>query len=279
MAAAVNGPCRADWVLRPIVVHAPRYFNGVSALFELMAAPEPPNAAPLPQLPADHPAQVYAALPTRELVNLVQRASGDRTAIASQAVFQAFYYKYFNYLAAVVSNSLGFLHDRDGIQEIVHDALVAFFQASSKFDLGFAPDDVGCDRLVRSYLGRLAKWKANHARSFQKSFGAHVLDLEELDACMNESIHAGAPVSALRDEQRADDPRIERVRRWFETLRDVEQDILRTYFLDDHSGQKSSRLPGGVARRLAEKHRVTTSNIRHLKLKLRRQLHDNFLSA
>ena len=230
----------------------------------------------MPQLPADHPAQRFAALPARELVALAQGASGDRTGARSQAIFTALYYRYYPYLSRVVSNALGFIYDRDAIQEIVNDALAAFFRASGKFQLGLAGDEAGCERLVRSYLARLARWKASHARSFQKSFGADVLDLEELDARLNQLARFGAPAAAEAAGDPAGDPRAERVARWLDALRAVERDVVQTYFFDDHAGRKSTRLPDGVARRLAEKHGVTTSNIRHLKRKLQQQLRANF---
>ena len=241
-----------------------------------MDFPAPPAEAPLPQLPAAHPAQAYAALPIQELIAAVQRARADRTAAGTQAVFASLYYRYFPYLFTVVSNSLGFIYDRDGIQEIVDDALAAFFRASGQFRFESTADEAGCDRQVRSYLGRLARWKASRARSFQKSFGADVIDLDELDARLNDGARFGAPGADEAAAEPADDPRVARMSQWLESLREVERDVLRTYFLDDHAGRKSSRLPGGVAQRLAHKHGVTPSNIRHLKLKLQRKLREHF---
>jgi len=233
----------------------------------------------LPQLPVAHPAQAYAALPIRELIAAVQRAGADRTAAGTQAVFAALYFRYFPYLFTVVSNSLGFIHDRDGIQEIVDDALAAFFRASGQFRFESAPDEAGCDRQVRSYLGRLARWKASRARSFQRSFGADVIDLAELDERWHEDARFGAPAADEDAAEPADDPRTGRITQWLESLREMERDVLRTYFLDDHAGRKSSRLPGGVALRLAQKHGVTPSNIRHLKRKLQRQLREHFRNS
>lgn len=244
-----------------------------------MAHPEPPTEVPLPQLPAAHPAQAYAALPIQELLAAVQRAGSDRTAAGSQAVFAALYYRYYAYLFTVVSNSLGFICDRDGIQEIVDDALAAFFRASDKFRFATAPDEANYDRQVRSYLGQLARWKAGRARSFQKSFGADAIDLDELDARLNDCARFGQPGAEDAAAAPADDPRIEHMTSWLESLREIERDVLRTYFLDDHAGRKSSRLPGGVALRLAQKHGVTPSNIRHLKLKLARQMREHFRAA
>lgn len=244
-----------------------------------MDHPAPPAEAPLPQLPAAHPAQAYAALPIQELITAVQRARADRTAAGTQAVFAALYHKYYPYLFTVVSNSLGFIYDRDGIQEIVDDALAAFFRANGQFRFESAADEAGCDRQVRSYLGRLARWKASRARSFQKSFGADAIDLDKLDERLHDGARFGAPAPDEAAAEPADDPRAARMSQWLESLREVERDVLRTYFLDDHAGRKSSRLPGGVAQRLADKHGVTPSNIRHLKLKLQRKLREHFRNS
>jgi hypothetical protein len=73
-----------------------------------------------------------------------------------------------------------------------------------------------------------------------------------------------------------DDSRVKAVREWMDSLRDIERDVLRTYFIDTHAGQKSSRLPDGVADRLARKYATTTSNIRHLKTKLEKQVREKF---
>jgi len=254
--------------------------SGVSddmlVLSRVMAAPLHPAEAPLAQLPADHPAQSYAALPARELVRLIQSASSQRTEAVTQDIFTALYYRYYGYLFTVVSNSLGFIHDRDGIREIVDDAFAGFFRASPKFNLALAPDDAGCDQLVRSYLGKLAKWKASDARSFQKSFGADVLEIKVLEEHMNQGAQSGVSPWADDAEEKPADPRAERVSNWLSSLREVQRDVLRTYFLDDHPGRKSGKLPGGVAQSLAEKHNTTTSNIRHIKLKLQEQMRENF---
>lgn len=231
-------------------------------------------AAPLPQLPADHPAQTLAALPASDLIARVQAAGRESlTHPQSQVVFAALYYRYAPYLRRVVRHALGFVHDRDAVQEIVDDALAAFFRASGKFQLARARDDTGCDHLVRAYLAQLARWKTSRASSFQRSFGTDVLDLEELDRRLSALAHPGR---ADDDADPIDDPRAARVTHWFESLREVERDVVRTYFYDDHAGRKSDRLPDGVAQALAAKHGVTPSNIRHLKRKLQRQLRADF---
>lgn len=192
----------------------------------------------------------------------------------AEIMYSAFYYRYRPYLCTVVGNALGFLHDANGVDEVVNDALLGFYHKRGRFYVEAAADDVKYDQRLRSYLGRLARWRAGHARDFQKSFGADAVDLAELDRLTSRQARL------QRDEEPpAEDPRVLRVERWLLTLREVERDVLSTYFFDDHRGRKSSRLPSGVAFRLAAKHGVTTSNIRHLKLKLQAELRAQFRSA
>ncbi len=231
----------------------------------------------LSQLPEDHPAQAYGALPARELLALVQLAGSQRDDREAQTIFTAFYYRYFSYLYTVISNSLGVVHDRDAQQEIIDDALAAFFRASHKLTLP-AVSDEDCDRIIRAYLGNLANWKASDARSFQKTFGRIVIDADELDARINRDALVGHDahsfVALKHDAPEA--AHIQAVGQWLATLREVERDVLRTYFIDDHAGRKSNRLPDGVAALLAKKHQTTTSNIRHLKSKLETQFREKF---
>lgn len=234
-----------------------------------MAAPA--AEAPLASLPADHPAQAYAALPARELIRAVQLAGQNQAHPESQVIFAAFYYRYYPYLMTVVSNQLGFLTDRSGIPEIIHDAFRAFFEKCARFDRLLAPDDAACDMNIRSYLARLARWKASDARSFQKSFGADAVAPADFETLLNQS----SPLP-VRDATEADPPQASLVSVWIDSLPPMHADVLRTYFLDDHAGQKSDRLPEGIARALAEKYQTTTSNIRHIKLKLLREMRERF---
>jgi hypothetical protein len=232
----------------------------------------------LPQLSEDHPAQAYAAQPAKELLNLVQIAGTQLDDPLAQTIYTAFYHRYFPYLHTVVSNSLGFVYDRDAQQEIIDDALAAFFRASHKLVLPDNVSDESCDRIIRAYLGQLAKWKASDARSFQTAFGRVVIDAEALETKLNAAARiAVAPRPDSKDAVDVpDDSRVKAVREWMDSLRDIERDVLRTYFIDTHAGQKSSRLPDGVADRLARKYATTTSNIRHLKTKLEKQVREKF---
>lgn len=233
-------------------------------------ADSPPAEAPLPTLPPDHPAQAYAGLPAPDLVRHVHQASADLDAPSAQIVFTAFYHRYFRYLMTVVGNSLQLVRDPSAIQEIVDDALAAFFRTSAKFDLSHARDPAGCDLLVRTYLGRLAKWKANHARSFQNSFSASVPDIAAIEA------HLQANTNEGQGESSPPASSVEQVTLWLASLPERDCDVIRTYFLDDHPGQKSGRLPDGVATDLAERHGTTPENIRQIKRRLILEIRTRF---
>jgi DNA-directed RNA polymerase sigma subunit (sigma70/sigma32) len=73
-----------------------------------------------------------------------------------------------------------------------------------------------------------------------------------------------------------DKPVLSAVEAWMENLTELERDIIRAYFLDDYPGQKSDRLPDGVALLLAKKYNTTTSNLRHIKSKLETNFRENF---
>lgn len=235
-----------------------------------------PTEAPLASLPPDHPAQAYGGLSAPELLQFVQLAGPNRTHPETQVIFTAFYHRYFRYLMTVVANSLGFIHDRDGLREIVDDTLAAFFRASDRFDMKRATDASGCDQLIRSYLGCLARWKASDARSFQKSFGSDTVDATALEMHVNEASRVGVPDTA-KTELAVTNPRnLAAVTTWMAALREIERDVLQTYFLDDQPGWKSSRLPDGVAEQLAARHQTTPSNLRHLKRKLLQQMREQF---
>ncbi|MFT3783535.1 MAG: hypothetical protein QM790_16095 [Nibricoccus sp.] len=229
-------------------------------------------------LPEDHPSRQYATLPAKELLAFVQVASSELSSPDAQIIYTAFYYRYFGYLYTIISNCLGNVYDRDAQREIIDDALAGFFRAAHKLKLPDNVPDEQCDQIVRAYLGQLAKWKASDARSFQAAFGRVVIDLKELEIKINEQ----ARITIKEHEPPAtslpvpEDPRVKAVREWMATLRELERDILRTYFIDTHSGQKSPRLPNGVADRLAKKHQTTTSNIRHLKAKLEKLVREKF---
>lgn len=235
-----------------------------------MSSTSSPAEPVLPQLPEDHPSQSYAAQPAKELLNLVQIAGTQLDDPLAQTIYTAFYYRYYAYLYTVVSNSLGFVYDRDAQQEIIDDALAAFFRASHKLVLPEGVSDESCDQIIRAYLGKLAKWKASDARSFQAAFGRVVIDADELETRLNAEARVACAAHHESAERIAavDDPRVNAVREWMESLREIERDVVCTYFIDTHAGQKSSRLPDGVADLLAKKHHTTKSNIRHLKAKM-----------
>lgn len=226
-----------------------------------------PLSPALSSLPSDHPAQVFAALSARELVALVQQASTRIGQPETQVVFTAFYHRYYAYLMTVVSNRLTMVRDDHALREIVHDVLVAFFRKVSAFDLSRAADDDGLDRLVRSYLARLARWKSDDARSFQAGFARDTIDPTEWERHV--AVASDAEEGEATTLQQA-------VAEWLSGLRPVEDDVHRAYYLDDQAGRKSERLPGGVAAELAERHGLTTSAIRHIKLKLLREARERF---
>lgn len=232
---------------------------------------------PLRQLPEDHPAQAYGGLPARELLRFVQLGATNLQEPETQTIFAAFYYRYFPYLYTVVANSLGSVYNANAQEEIVNDTLAAFFRASHRLRLPETATDEGCDQIVCSYLGKLATWKAGDARSFHQSFGQGDLDTEQIEAHLNAELLKGHGGGEEADAETAPDQRaVEAVSAWMATLREVERDVIRTYFLDDHAGRKSARLPDGIAKGLADKHHTTPSNIRHLKLKLEKQIREKF---
>jgi hypothetical protein len=233
------------------------------------------SAPPLPDLPANHCAQAYGGLPARQLLEAVQMAAADIDDPETQVIFTAFYHRYRRYLCTIVKNALGRVYDGDAQNEIVDDALAAFFRASNKLKLPAAKDDATCDLIVRSYLGRLAKWKAGAARSFQQSFGRDVIDEEALAVRLQKIADTGYNGTAIISET-DDRPVLSAVELWMSSLSDLESDVIRTYFLDDYPGQKSDRLPDGVALLLAKKYHTTTSNLRHIKSKLETSFREKF---
>lgn len=232
--------------------------------------------SPLASLSRDHPAQVFAALSARELVKLVQGANQNPHAPEAQLVLTAFYHRYGPNLVAVVGRVLGPLCDRSSLQEVVHDTFLHFFQRSAEFDPERAPDDDACDHNLRAYLAQLATWKARDSAAFHRSLGADAVDGATLDHHANRTLLAGAPDAVRTDPLASSTERISRVAEWLASLDDMEAEVLRTYYLDDHLGQKSDRLPVGVAQKIAAQYGVTTSAIRHVKLKLVRQFREKF---
>lgn len=236
-----------------------------------MAEPTPAVIPPpFAALPGDHPAQAYGALPARDLVRRVQQASDDPRQADSEWVFAAFYHRYAGFLGRVVARQLGRLHDA-AAQEIVHDALLDFFVHSRRFDADRAPDDDACEGNIRRYLMSLVRWKASDARAFHQSIGAHAAEDRVLDHHLNEQTRAGAPDEARREATAEPSPRARRAEHWIGALSERDADIFRTYFLDDHPGQKSARLPAGVVETLMKKYGCTDSNIRFLKGRLLRE--------
>jgi hypothetical protein len=242
----------------------------------MAASPQPTlSAHPVPDLPANHRAQSYGRLPARQLLEAVQVAATDTNDSEAQIIYTAFFYRYRRYLCKVVKNSLGFVHDANAQDEIVDDALAVFFRQSNKLQLPAAKDDPTCDRIVRAYLGRLAKWKASNARSFQESFGRDIIDEDAIAKRLKKIADAGYAGTAILSEAN-DKPILSAVEAWMEGLTELEKDLIRAHFLDDYSGQKSDRLPDGVALRLAKKYNTTTSNLRHIKSKLETSFREKF---
>lgn len=234
------------------------------------------SALPSPQTPEEDRSQPYSALPAKELLSYVQVAGAQLSDPEAQLIFTAFYRRYYRYLYRVVSNSLGYVYDADAQREIIDDALAAFFRGSHKLAIRRGATDEDCDRIVRSYLGKLAKWKVSYARSFHQAFGRDTVDAAVLEEMLNGNpLPSGLEEGGESGGNKAE-ARVAAVREWMGSLRPLEQDILRTYFIDTHLGQKSDRLPSGVAALLAKKHNTTTSNIRHLKSKLEQQVWKKF---
>jgi hypothetical protein len=244
-----------------------------------MATPLPTSATkhPFPHLYEDHPAQELGRLSPTQLLRRVQDASGMRDHPSTQVVFTAFYHRYHRYLAKVVRNAFAAaeIHDGDCVNEIVDDALAGFFQASRKCDVSAATDEDAADRIIRSYIGRLAKWKALNARSFQEAFGKGNLDLEEIDQHVAKQDECGAR-DWMKLEALPEHPRVEEIAKWMATLTPFQLDVLRTYHLDVLPGRKSGRLPDGVSLSLANKHNVTTSAVRHAKRTLGQEIRTRF---
>lgn len=234
------------------------------------------TAFPSTQLPDDHPAQALGVLSSTRLLELVQQARDRRDHPQTQVIFTAFYYRYYGYLFTVVSNAFRCVRDPSAISETVDDTFAAFFRASAKCDVSSAQDEDGADRIIRSYLGKLANWKASDARSFQHSFGADALDLDAIDAILSKQAEFGARESMRTELPPPNEGLVDEVGAWIASLRPVQQDVLRTYFLDDHLGRKSGRLPDGIAQSLATKHNVTTSAIRYIKINLQREMRERF---
>lgn len=203
----------------------------------------------------------------RDLVRLVQTATGDPGSRESQVVFEAFYERYSRYVATVVTRYLGHLVDRTGVAEVVHDVFLAFFQDSQRFDVERTADDDTCDRNLRTYLALLAKWKATDARAFQQSFGANAADSQTVEMHLQSRDAGGVPDSSKRDVSMPPSEELLRIVEWLESLPERDQDVLRAYYCDDHAGQKSDRLPEEVTRRLAEKYNITPANLRKIKAK------------
>jgi hypothetical protein len=245
-----------------------------------MATPLPKSStiSPFTHLDDDHPAQELGRLTPSKLLAKIQEAQHHRDHPRTQVVFMAFYHRYYAYLVKVVSNALVVvqINDRDCIQEIVDDALAAFFRASVKCRVPATADEDVADRIIRSYIGRLAKWKAFDALSFQLAFGKGNLDLEEIDEYVAKQAECGVRDWAKKESEAPDERVVTAIAAWMATLKSVQQDVLRTYFLDDHLGRKSGRLPGGIAQLLAKKHNVTTSAIRYMKINLKQEMRNRF---
>lgn len=266
---------------RPVpCFHALRYLCAdKTKQLSTMATPLTTSATkhPFPNLYEDHPAQELGRLSPTKLLQCVQEASAMRDHPSTQVVFTAFYHRYHRYLAKVVRNAFAAaeIHDDDCINEIVDDALAAFFRASRRCDVTAARDEDTADRIIRAYIGRLAKWKALNARSFQEAFGKSNLDLEEIDDHVAKQDECGAR-DWMKAEVLPEDPRVEAIVAWMATLTPFQLDVLRTYYLDVLPGRKSGRLPDGVSLSLANKHNVTTSAVRHAKRTLGQEIRTRF---
>lgn len=199
----------------------------------------------------------------------------DSSAPEVQPVLTAFYNRYYGYLFTVVTSTLKTIYDPDAIREVIHDALIAFLQKAYSFKFPANADDTTCDKLIRVYLGQLATWKARDARGFQMSFGRDTIEAEELEKQLNSVTqvgYAGTNVKSAPEKE----ARLAAVEAWMSSLSPLESDVVRTYFLDDHAGQKSARLPDGVAQQLAKKHQTTEPNLRYQKSKLQKVFEAKF---
>ncbi len=230
---------------------------------------EPPYAA---DAPPDVPAPElwssdFGQLSARDQLALLKRASAGNQSSASEQVFRAYYRSYRPYLLHVVSRAFGSLSSSGEIDDIVHDALVAFYlTAVKKFALDCSWDDATCGLKLRAYLGRIARNRANEPIRFQSFFGTRRLDASP--APMDAPWDAVAPASTPEPMTAAERLR-QRVRDWVDSLGPRDREVIECYYYQVHFRQNSSaRIPDGSAEALARKHRVTTSAIRHAKRKL-----------
>ncbi|MBK8857937.1 MAG: sigma-70 family RNA polymerase sigma factor [Opitutaceae bacterium] len=220
----------------------------------------------------DHPAQAYAALPVRRLVEELGRAvRGEVGGAEADAVYTAFYLRYYFYLMAVAKRALALAYSPDEQLEIVRDVLVAFYRGCDKFVFAPAPSNTDSENLLKAYLGRIAQRRAWKVAAFRRQFQA--VDPDVLDRI------AGTPSTVLRFSPEAEpapserSPRHAAIREWYCALSPRDQDVLHAGFID-YPFQR--RMPKGLPERLARKHGVSTSALRHLKERLRREFYTKF---
>lgn len=211
----------------------------------------------------------FAALSAPALLQFLQTVSISRDHPQAQAVFGAFYARYARYVTYMVAKRSFPAPSPADTEEIVADTFLRFFDSCVRFDPGDC-DSGACDLKLKAYLGTAA------SRLSLDRFRASRNRIIEIPTDVPGLSNFAEPSADERDTDTPPPPSHAVIAAWMDTLRPLERDVLRTYFLDDHLGQKSSRLPDGVAEALATRYGTTPENLRQIKRKLLRQLRTLF---
>lgn len=227
------------------------------------------DAPPVVLQPFDSTPGAWAAAPARALVTAVKSACQRQLDQAASTVLTGFYERYSRYVLKVANSVLGVEADPAVITEVVHDTFMAFWEHADKFDVDRTPTDETCDANVRTYLARRARWIAGNRRALERSCVTVPVETAVLARHIAETVETETPDVSVECRRTAE---------WLATLTPREQDVLRAYFVDCHSGQKSERLPEHVVQRLCQDHGVTPSALRHMKRKLVTRLRQHLVT-
>jgi DNA-directed RNA polymerase specialized sigma24 family protein len=178
-----------------------------------------------------------------------------------------FYSRHVAYLWAVCSRAYAdLLGGEAGVADLVAETFRRAFERAETFDARDVTEPQRQQRLVRAWLGRIAQRLAQDVLRGRGRLNARTLSPEQWQEV------GAAPIRDEEDSPATGDVAL--VREALGVLSDKEQLVLRVTMQWYRPGDEHQRLPNAVASDLAATLRTTPENLRQIRRRAMRKIHD-----
>jgi len=192
-----------------------------------------------------------------KLLENIAFAHGDHADTVAREAFGEFYQRHAPWLYGRLrrTNAFGLLRSMDAFQDVVQETFYRAYKGANTFDPKLVTDPDRLEALVRGWLGGIAnRVIADMLRRSQHDF-VELVRLEPRQSAWRKAAGETVP----------DSPVVKALQEELQKLSPLQRDILATAELYYQPDTNYQRLPNGVSKRLAEKHRTSSDNIRQVR--------------